>query len=412
MRVVHERCAGFDVHKKDVKACAVWRDQEGNRQEEVRVYRTMTKDLLAMQDWLKAKGCQVVAMESTGVYWKPIFNLLEGEFEVMLVNPTHLKHVPGRKTDVKDCQWIAKLLQAGLLRGSFIPPKPIRELRDLTRHRSQVVGDHTRVINRIQKTLEDANIKRASVATDVWGASGQQMSSAMTEGEEDPVTLAEMARGRMRSKRAELELALEGRLTEHHRFMLKLLMDQAADLEKILQELNERIEEKVRPFDDVVERLDTIPGVDRVTGQTIVAEIGTDMSRFPTAGHLAAWGAMCPGNDESAGKRKSGRIRKGSRWLKVALIQAAHAAGSTKDTYLCALKGRLSGRRGKKRAAVAVGHSIVVSAYHIIQNGCTYSELGEDYLERLDTKHHTRYYVKRLERLGYKVTLQTSPEAA
>lgn len=405
-------CAGLDVHKKLILACILWVNAEGQVQEDVRKFGTMTRDLLALSDWLAAHGVTHVAMESTGVYWKPVYNILEGRFEVLLVNAEHIKHVPGRKTDVKDCQWIAKLLQAGLLRGSFIPPKPIRELRDLTRHRSQVVGDHTRVINRIQKTLEDANIKLASVAADVWGASGQQMLGAMTEGEQDAGTLAEMARGRLRSKRAELERALEGRLTEHHRFMLKLLMNQAVDLEKILQELNHRIEEKMRPFEAVVQRLDTIPGVDRVTGQTIVAEIGTDMSHFPTAGHLASWAGMCPGNHESAGKHKSGRTRKGSRFLKVGLIQAAQAAGHTKETYLSSLKGRLSGRRGKKRAAMAVAHSILVSAYYIIKDGCVYNDLGEDYLERLDTKRHTKYYVKKLERLGYKVTLETPQKAA
>ena len=412
MQVLYRCCAGLDVHKKVIVASVRRMEPDGSVHEEMRSFGTMTRELLALSDWLQEEGVTQVAMESTGVYWKPVFNILEGRFEVLLVNAEHIKHVPGRKTDAKDSQWIAQLLQGGLLRGSFIPPKPVRELRDLTRHRAQVVADHSRVIQRIQKTLEDANIKLSSVATDIWGKSAQQMLGALVAGQEDPAKLAAMAHGRLKRKRAELELALEGRLSEHHRFLLKVLMDQAAHLEEIIEQLNVRMEEKMHPFAEAAQRLDTIPGVDQRTAQTIVAEIGIQMDVFPTDGHLASWAGICPGNHESAGKRKSGRTRKGSRWLRTALVQAAHAAAHTKGTYLSALYARLAGRRGKKRAAVAVAHSILVCAYHMIKNGCTYSELGDDYLDRLNTKHHTRYYVKRLERLGYKVTLEQPPQAA
>ena len=351
-------------------------------------------------------------MESTGVFWKPIFNLLEGRFEVLLVNPRHIKQVPGRKTDVKDCQWIAQLLQHGLLRGSFVPPKPIRELRDLTRQRSQLVAEKSAVANRIQKTLEDANIKLASVATDVLGVSGRAMIRALIAGQEDPDALAELARKRLRQKLPALRTALQGTVTEHHRFLLRLLMSHLDSLEGLILQLNARIEEAMAPFAAEVERLTTIPGVDRRTAEVIVAEIGTDMGRFPTAEHLASWAGMCPGNDQSAGKRRSGHTTKGDQWLRAALTQAAWAASHTKATYLSAQYHRLAKRRGKKRALIAVGHTLLTIAYYVLKRGTSYVELGAEFLDRLDPERTTRSLVKRLEQLGYKVNLEPRQEAA
>jgi len=353
-----------------------------------------------------------VAMESTGVYWKPVFNILEGRFAVMLVNAQHIKQVPGRKTDVKDCAWIAQLLQHGLLRASFVPPPPIRELRDLTRQRSQLVAEKATAANRVQKVLEDANIKLASVATDVLGVSGRDMLEAIIAGEDDAAKLADQARKRLRHKIPALQTALRGRVTEHHRFQLRLLLDHVTHLEELIGRLGARIEEVTAPFAEAVERLTTIPGVEQRAAETVIAEIGPNMEQFPTADHLASWAGMCPGNNESAGKRKSGRTTKGSRWLRQMLTQAAWAASHTKDTYLAAQYRRLAARRGKKRALVALGHTLLVIMYHLLKNRTTYQELGGDFLERLEPDRLTRQLVKRLEKLGHNVILQPKEDAA
>jgi len=412
MDILYRCCAGLDVHKKTVVACVRRHDSRGHVHKEVRTFGTMTNDLLALADWLAEHGVTHVAMESTGVYWKPIWNLLEGRFEVILVNAHHIKQVPGRKTDVKDSEWIAELLQHGLLRASFVPPPPIRELRDLTRQRAQLVAEKAAAANRLQKVLEDCNIKLASVATDILGVSGRAMLEALIAGEEDPEQLAELAQKRLRQKIPALQLALRGRVTAHHRFQLRLLLDHVAHLEGLIGRLGVRIEEVMAPFAAAAERLTTIPGVDQRTAEVVLAEIGADMGRFPTAGHLASWAGLCPGNNESAGKRKSGKTTKGSRWLRQVLTQAAWAASHTKGTYLAAQYRRLAGRRGKKRALVALGHTLLVIMYQVLKDGTTYQELGADYLDRLEPERLTRYFVKRLERLGHQVTLQPKEGAA
>ena len=412
METIYPRCAGLDVHKRTVVACVRWVEPTGQAREWVQTFGTMTGELLALSDWLAEHGVTHVAMESTGVFWKPIFNILEGHCEVLLINPQHIKRVPGRKTDVTDCQWIAQLLQHGLLRGSFVPPKPIRELRDLTRQRAQLVAEKAAVANRIQKTLEDANIKLAAVATDVLGVSGRAMIRALIAGQEDPEELAELARQRLRRKLPALRTALRGQVTEHHRFLLGMLMSHLDSLEGLIAGFSARIEAVMPPFAVAVERLTTIPGVDQRTAESLVAEIGTDMERFPTADHLASWAGMSPGNDQSAGKRRSGRTTKGDRWLRQTLTQAAWAASHTKETYLAAQYHRLAARRGKKRAIVAVGHTLLIIVYHVLKQQTTYVELGADYLDRLDPDRLTRQLVKRLEKLGHKVTLEPRQDAA
>jgi transposase len=411
MDTVFPCCCGLDVHKKTVAACVRKSAAGGRVSEEVRTFGTMTRELLEMSDWLAAQGVTHVAMESTGVLWKPIYNLLEDRFELLLVNAQHIKRVPGRKTDIKDCQWIAQLLQHGLLKASFVPPRAQRELRDLTRHRTQLVAEKNRLANRLHKTLEDANIKLGAVATDILGVSGRRMLEALAAGQEDPEQLANFARMSLRKKIPQLRLALQGTMREHHRFMLRLLLDQLAGLERLIGRLSERIEELLRPFEECLECLDDVPGVDRRTAENVLAEIGPDMSRFPTAGHLASWAGICPGSHESAGKRKTGKINKGNRWLRQALVQAAWGASHTRDTYLSAQYRRLVARRGKKRALIAVGHTLLVIFYHLLRTGHAYRDLGPDYLDRLQPERLSRYYVKRLERLGYQVTLKR-PDAA
>jgi transposase len=411
MDLLYPCCAGLDVHKDTVVVC-LRRCTDGPLHKEVRTFGTMTRDLLALSDWLTAEGVTHAAMESTGVYWKPLFNILEGQVELLLVNAQHIKQVPGRKTDVKDCEWIAQLLQCGLLQASFIPPEPIRELRELTRQRTQLVGEKSAVANRIQKVLEDANIKLGSVASDVLGVSGRDMLEAIIAGEENPEKLADLARRRLRSKIPELQLALQGRVTDHHRFLLRLLLEHVNHLESLIAQLGTRIEAVLVPFEEAAARLDTIPGVDRRAAEILVAELGTDREVFPTAEHLASWAGMCPGNNESAGKRRTGKTTRGSRWLRTTLVQAAWAASHTKGTYLAAQYRRLAARRGKKRALVAVGHTILVVAYHLLKNKTTYQEPGGDFFERLDPERLTRSLVRRLEKLGHEVTLKTKEEAA
>jgi transposase len=413
MDLVYACCAGLDVHKETVVATVRRRQAEGKVVQVTRTYGTMTAQLLELGDWLEAEGVTHLAMESTGVYWKPIWNLLEDRFEILLVNAQHIKHVPGRKTDVKDSEWIAQLLQCGLLRGSFVPATPQRELRELTRQRRQLTHSKAAVANRIQKVLEDANIKLGSVATDVLGVSGRDMLGALVAGETDPHKLAELARRKLRAKIPALRLALQGRVTEHHRFLLGLLLDELTHLEGLIERLTGRITEVLpSPFAQAIERLATIPGIDVRAAENLLAEIGVDLEVFPTAGHLASWAGMCSGQRESAGKRQSGRTRKGNQWLRATLVQVAWAASRTKRTYLSSQYRRLAGRRGRKRALVAVGHTILVMIYHLLKEGTTYAELGADYFDRLDTERLTRTLVRRLERLGHEVVLKPKEPAA
>lgn len=406
MQVVHTHCAGLDVHKRTVVACCLTPDPQGGWHSETRTFQTMTVDLLALADWLHAQGVRQVAMESTGEYWRPVFNILEADFETLLVNAAHVKNVPGRKTDVRDAQWLGELLQHGLLRPSFIPPLPVRELRDLVRHRSNFVRERATLVNRVQKVLEGANIKLASVATDVMGVSGRRMLDAIIADAADPQAMAELARGRLRSKRDELTKALDGRVRAHHRFVLTELLCQIDGFDETITRFDEQIDEACRPFAQAVERLDTIPGVGRETAQMIVSEIGVDMTRFPSAGHLAAWAGVAPGNHESGGKRMSGRVRKGNQALRRGLVQAAHAAAHTKNTFLAAQYQRLARRRGRKRAVLAVAHSILVIAYHLLERSEEYREMGGDYFDRHRPEATVKRLTHRLEKLGYHVILQ------
>ena len=398
-------CAGLDVHKEGVEVCVRRLEENGQLHQETSHWGTMTADLRAMSAKLAESGVTHVAMESTGVYWKPIFNILESGFTILLVNAQHLKNVPGRKTDIKDCQWIAQLLQHGLLKGSFIPPRWRRELRDLTRQRAQIMEEHSRIANRIQKVLEDANLKLKSVASDVVGVSGRQMLQAMMAGEEDPVKLANLAQRRMRSKIPQLEQALYGKITEHHRWMLRLLWDQLLSTEGLLARLDERIEQCTRPQQPVLERLDEIPGIDVRVAQVVLAEIGPDMKPFPSDAHLASWAGVCPGNNESAGKRRSGQTTKGNRWLRQALVQAAWAASHKKDSYFQAHARNLMHRRGRKRGLVAVAHSLLIVIYHMLKEETHYRDLGPQFLDRLRSKHLVRFHVRRLQQLGLQVVL-------
>jgi len=412
MDVVYTHSAGLDVHKKTVVAAAVVPDPQGGWHKEKRTFGTMTAELLTLSDWLLGLGVTHVAMESSGEYWKPVFNILEDNCEVLLVNAQHVKAVPGRKTDLADAEWLAELLRHGLLRASFIPPKGQRELRELTRHRSTFVRERATLVNRVQKVLESANIKLASVATDVLGVSGRAMLEALIADHLSPAEMAELAQGRLREKREQLTLALEGRVQPHHRFLLTELLCQIDNLDEAIARFDEQIQAYCAPYEAAVALVDTIPGMGRTIAEIIVAEIGTDMSRFPTADHLASWAGVAPGNNESGGKRRSGKTRKGNRALRTALIQAAQAAARTKGTYLAAQYHRLAGRRGKKKAWMAVAHSILVIAYHLIQRQEEYRELGGDYFDRRQPEATAKRLVKRLEQLGYQVALQAPPTAA
>jgi transposase len=415
MDTLFARVAGLDVHKLWIVVCVRIVSPTGKAEETVHRFGTMTEDLLALADWLRSLGVTHVAMESTGVLWKPVWNILETyDFQLLLVNARELKQVPGRKTDVKDSQWIAQLLACGLLKSSYVPQREQRDLRDLTRQRSQLYSEHTRCVNRLHKVLQDANIKLSSVASDILGVSGREMLSALSQGEDDPEKLAEMAHGRLREKIPDLKRALNGHVTPHHQFLLDQLLDHVAHLQEQIGRYNRRIEECLRPFvdDATMQRLDEIPGVNRETIENVVAEIGVDMTVFPTAGHLASWAGVCPGNEESAGKRKRSRTTKGNTWLRAALCQAAWAAARQKDSYFQAQYRRLAGRRGKKRAAMAVGHSLLVVFYHLLKNPkVRYRELGGNYFDQLNPERLCRHLVKRLELLGYKVTI-TEPKAA
>lgn len=411
MELLHPCCAGLDVHKDSVVACVRRVGPGGRARKEVRSFGTTTAALLLLLDWLLTEGVSHAAMESTGVYWKPLFNLLEGPVQIILVNAQHIKKVPGRKTDVKDSEWIAELLQHGLLRASFVPPAPVRALRDLTRQRTQLSAEKASAANRIQKVLEDANIKLASVATDILGESGRDMLRALIAGQTDPEALAELARRRLRAKIPALKEALRGRVTAHHRFLLQLHLDHIEQLEALIGRLAQQIEEQLLPFAETVQRLQTIPGVGPRAAETLAAEIGLDMTPFPTADHLASWAGMCPGNEQSAGKRRTGRTPMGNRWLKQLLVQVGWAASRTKDSYLRAQYHRLARRRGKKRAVIAVGHSVLRIVYHMLKRGTTYQDLGPDYLEKKQSDRLTQQLVRRLESLGHKVVLEKTPAA-
>jgi len=412
MDIVYTHCAGLDVHKKTVVAAIIVPAAEGGPNQETRTFGTMTADLLALSDWLMAHEISHVAMESTGEYWKPVYNILETNFEVLLVNAQHVKAVPGRKTDVNDAEWLADLLRHGLLRASFVPPLGQRELRELTRHRSNFIRERATVVNRVQKVLESANLKLGSVASNVMGVSGRAMLEAIIAGQATPAQMAELSKGRMREKREQLAKALEGRVKPHHRFVLTELLCQIDNLDEAIARFDQEIEKYCAPFEAAVVLLDTIPGVARQTAEIIVSEIGTDMQRFPTADHLASWAGVAPGNDESAGKRRSGKTRKGNKPLGAALNQAAHAAARTKGTYLSAQYHRLAGRRGKKKAIVAVAHSILVIAYHLIQRQEPYRELGGNYFDQRRPEATAKRLLKRLEQLGYAVQIQQQPSLA
>ena len=408
MDTLFARVAGLDVHLKSIQCAVRCRQDSGKLLTQVRSFGTMTRDLRALADWLQSLGVTHVALEATGVLWKPVWNILEGRFSLLLVNPRHLKKVPGRKTDVSDAAWIAQLLACGLLRGSFVPPRPVRDLRDLTRHRAQLVGEHTRVANRVHKLLEDTNIKLGAVASDVLGKSGRAMLAALLAGEQDPAKLAELALGRLREKIPQLRLALEGHCTEHHRFVLGRLLSHLGYLERQAEQLSEHIAHRLSELvsEEVVARLDAIPGVNRTTIENVLAEIGPDMGVFPDEHHLCSWCGICPGNEESGGRRLRSRTRKGNRWLRRALAEAAWAAGRTQDSYLSAQYRRLAARRGRKRALLAVGHTLLVIIYHLLKHGKEYKDLGPDYFDRLEPERLRRYLVRRLQALGYDVTLQ------
>lgn len=400
------RCAGLDVHKATVAVCVRVPGDVGKRKQEVRTFGTMTADLLALRDWLTALCVTDVAMESTGVYWKPIYDVLEDAFRCLLVNAAHMRNVPGRKTDVQDCVWIAQLLEHGLLRGSFVPPAPIRELRDLTRYRKTLIQERVRETQRLQKVLEDAGIKLASVATDILGVSGRAMLEALVHGTTNPDVLAELARGRLRTKLSALQQALTGRFRRHHAFLVSELLAHLDYLEEAIERLSERIEEQLHPFAEAVAPLDAIPGVDQRTIEAVVAEIGVDMRPFPSDRHLTSWTGLCPGHHESAGTHTSGKTRQGNRWLRTALTQAALAAIRVKDSRLAARYRRVMRHRGHKKAVVAVAHTILVIIYHLLKDQVPYQELGATYLDRRNREQATRQYVKQLERLGHRVILE------
>jgi transposase len=401
MEVVHERCCGVDVHKKTVVACVITPAGQ-----QIRSFGTTTRELRALADWLAAQGVTHVAMESTGVFWRPVYNVLDGRgLTLLVVNAQHIKAVPGRKTDVKDAAWIADLLRHGLLRGSHIPDRAQREQQELVRYRTRLLQERAQVVQRIQQVLEGANIKLSAIVADVVGVSGRAMLDALLAGTEDAEALAALARGRLRAKRAALTEALEGSVGPTQRVLLDSHLRHLDFLDGEIARLSEEIAERFRPFEAALERLDTIPGIGRRAAERILAEIGADVSDFPTAGHLASWAGLCPGNHQSAGKRLSGRTRHGNTWLKAALVEAAWGAVHTRDSYLAALYHRLAGRRGAKRAIVAVAHALVVIVYHLLRDGTAYRELGGNYFDERDRQATVRRAVRRLERLGYQVTL-------
>jgi len=403
MDAIVERCCGLDVHKDTVVACVLSGPPNKRARKEMRTFGTTTAQLEELRDWLRGLECTHVGMESTGVYWVPVYAVLEDCFELVVGNASHIKNVPGRKTDVKDAQWIAELIRHGLVRRSFVPPKWQRHLRDLTRYRRKLVESQAAERNRLQRLLESCNIKLASVASDVFGKSGREIVRALIAGDTGPEAMAQLARGRLRSKVDALQEALHGRVEAHHRFMLQMQLKRVEDIEANVAELDVEIEKAVAPHRAVFDRLKTIPGVDRVSAETIIAELGVDMAVFPTASHAAAWAGVCPGNNESAGKRGKQQKRRGNVHLASALVQAAMAASRTKDTYLRARFWKIAGKAGKKRAAVAVAHSILKAVYEMLSTNADYKDLGGDYLDRFLNRRSEERLVRRLEAMGYQV---------
>ncbi len=412
METLIRRCAGLDVHKASVVACVRVIDENGELVSVTQTFGTTTGDLLKLNDWLTSYAVTVVGMESTGVYWKPVYTLLEAEFECWLINAQHLRNVPGRKTDVADAAWIAQLVAHGLVRASFVPPKQIRELRELTRYRKAIIQERSREAQRLHKTLEGAGIKLANVATDILEVSGLAMLQALIAGTHDPDVLAELARGRLRKKLPALRKALTGWFSPTHRVLVSELLAHLEFLDESIERLSDDIGSMIAPFAAAIDLLDTIPGVNRRSAEVLLAEIGPDMSQFGSPSRLASWAGLCPGNNESAGKRFSGKTRKGPKWLSTTLVESAQSAARTKGTYLAAQYPRIKGRHGHNKAIVAVAHSILVITYHILERREPYNELGGDYfIERQTKEAYQRRLIKQLERMGYDVTLEGKPAA-
>ena len=412
MEVLYRRCCGLDVHKETVVACLriVF---GGEIVREVRTFETTTASLIALSEWLAENGCTHVAMEATGVYWKPVWHILaDGEFQLVLANASHVKNVPGRKTDVNDATWLADLLAHGLIRASFVPDTQTQELRNLLRTRKQLVREKARHILRVQKTLEDANIKLESVITEVMGMSGRAMIEALIAGESDPAKLASLANYRLKASQEKLREALRGRVTKHHRFLLRLHINQIDALDAAIATIDRQVEAGIAPFRVAVEQVSSVPGIRDIGAQVIVSEIGTDMSRFPSDGHLISWAGLCPHNDETAGKRRSNRLRKGAPWLKTTLVQCAWAAVRKKDSYLRAQFLRLKARRGPKKAIIAVAASILTAIYHMLKDGTLYQDLGSNHFQSRTKSQQTKRLIKRLADLGYDVALTPLPTNA
>lgn len=405
MQVIHERCAGIDVHKKTVVVCVLVTQANGVVEKQIRTFATMTADLLALDEWLRGQQIEHIAMESTGVYWHPVWNILEEGRQILLANPQHLKAVPGRKTDVKDSEWLADLHRHGLLKASFVPPKPVRVLRELTRYRKTLVQERAQEVNRLQKVLEGANIKLAAVATDVLGKSGRGMVEALVGGAQDAQALAELARGRLRAKLPDLRLALEGRVQPHHRFLLQRILAHITFLEESIAQVQQEIEQHLAPFEEAVTLVQSVVGIGPIAAAAIVAEIGTDMSRFPSDKHLASWAGVSPGNKQSGGKRLNAATTSGNPYLRAMLAEISWAISHTKDNYLAAFYHRIARRRGKQKAIMALSHKVLVILYHILRDKKPYADLGADYFDTLDTERIQRHHIQRLEQLGFAVTI-------
>jgi transposase len=405
MEVKYERCAGIDIHKKNMTVCAIVPGEAGQILKVRQSFGTLSEDLHTLSAWLKEQGVTTIALESTGVYWKGLYNLLEGQFEILVVNPEHLKKLAGRKTDRADAEWIADLLRYGLLRGSFIPSALLRELRDLTRYRTKLTDERTSEVNRLQKVLEDANIKIASVMSDIMGLSGRTILAQLLEGKTDPAQLADLAQGKLRKKHDVLEKALTGIVTDHHRFMLTQHLSHIDYLDEAIEQLDKAIQDKIQPFEAVVAVWDSLPGIGTRLAQIIVAEIGADLKPFEDAEHLASWSGMCPGNNESGGKRRQGKTRRGSKWLRRALTEAAHAAARKKQSYFQAQYYRIVARRGKQRAAIAVGHALLITGYHLITTRQSFQDLGNTYFDERNREAVKRRAVRKLEQLGFQVQI-------